>query len=153
MDRPRPVRPPRPARLRKTPRADNHAGPNPTDEGFLKSPRAGSITFPPSSGAFFFYPPVKGLLKKSSRRTEGIPIIELFTVGTGLRACPDEGQPWRAGQARRPVPTKPSYPHRLKRLFQQTPQGGSDSLLSRRLAMSTKEKSAAASAVVNSDRV
>ena len=29
---------------------------------------------------------------------EGIPIIEWFTVGTGLRACPDEGQPRRAGQ-------------------------------------------------------
>ncbi len=47
----------------------------------------------------------------------GIPSIELFIVGTGLRACPDEGQPRRAGQARRPVPTKPSYPQCFRGFF------------------------------------
>ena len=46
-------------------------------------------------------------------------------VGTGLCACPDEGRPRRAGQPRRVVPTNPL------RLFQQSPQGRSDCLLSR----------------------
>ena len=46
----------------------------------------------------------RDLLKKSSARREGIPIIELFAVRTGLRACPDEGQP------RRVVPTTANSP-------------------------------------------
>ena len=76
-----------------------------------------------------FQQPLQGLLKKSSARREGIPIIELFTVGTGLRACPDEGQP------RRVVPTKPS-----RRFFNNPLQGGSDSFPSRLSAMLFKSE-------------
>ncbi len=70
--------------------------------------------------------PDKGLLKKPvsgsaarrlmRRRRDGF-------VGTGLRACPDEGQPRRAGQARRPVPTANNLEGRTG-LFQQPRQGG-----------------------------
>ena len=35
-------------------------------------------------------PAQAGLLKNLSPRRERIPIIELFIVGTGLRACPME---------------------------------------------------------------
>ena len=62
-----------------------------------------------------FAPAPYGVVEKVPPRREGIPSIELFAVGTGLRACPfagwsQSGQPRKGGQARRPVPTKPPRP-------------------------------------------
>ncbi len=86
-----------------------------------------------------FQHPLQGLLKKPLKkvhrkphRGEGIPIIELFAVGTGLRACPDEGQP------RRVVPTTANPP--LSDFFNNPLQGGSDSFLSRLSAMLFKSE-------------
>ena len=79
-----------------------------------------------------FQQSLQGLLKKSSARREGIPIIELFAVGTGLRACPDEGQP------RRVVPTTANPP--LSDFFNNPLQGGSDYFFSRLSAMLFKSE-------------